>query len=564
MFKFNDLRIGVRIHCITLLTITGYILLSAMSLNNLATTMREDVATKTRHLVESAHSVISEYAARAQTGELTLQQAQQQAIATLKGMRYDGEEYFWINDMHPNMIMHPFRPELSGADISQTKDPMGKALFSEMAQLVKEKGEGTVEYMWPLPGQEKPVDKISYVKGFEPWGWIVGSGVYVHAVDAIVRKELIEVSTISLLLAGGVIAIAVWIAHGISRPISQSQAVMEQLTEGNLTIDVPGLGRKDEIGKMADSIEVFRKQSLQLHEAEARSKALEEQAEAERKRLLNTMADNFERSVQQVIQEVVVSAEQMQQNARNLSRISAQAKEKTVIVAASAQETSITASAVATASEELSASILEISHQVNKSSNISQEATEMSKTIDASMQTLLAQTTRISEVTQFITVIASQINLLALNATIESARAGEAGKGFAVVAGEVKTLASQTRDATDTITTQINDIQNATAAMEHNIQDIAGVIRQMNDHITSIAAAIEEQSTATSEIARNVTESSNAADDVSRNIIIVEQGAEETSSSSVAVLECAENLSNQANALRTKVDEFLVTIRSGN
>jgi methyl-accepting chemotaxis protein len=287
-----------------------------------------------------------------------------------------------------------------------------------------------------------------------------------------------------------------------------------------------------------------------------------EEGRNERKALLDGLAQNFETSVSSVIREVTSSANHMQESAQSLSKIARDSKERALIVAAAATETSQTSAGVASASEELSSAIREISAQTQQSTIITKQATEIVQLVSQSMLALVEQTKNISQVTEFINNVAGQINLLALNATIESARAGDAGKGFAVVASEVKNLAGQTTKASEEIGQQVQSIQDASARTESQVKQIVEVIGQINANISSIAAAVEEQSAATSEIAKNVTGTSEASNEVSRNIAIVEQGAEQTNISSGEVLNTAARLSSQTDMLRQKVNEFLETVKA--
>lgn len=287
-----------------------------------------------------------------------------------------------------------------------------------------------------------------------------------------------------------------------------------------------------------------------------------EEGRQERKELLDKLAENFESSISGVIAEVAASAGEMQHSAESLSNIARNAKEKALIVAAAATETSQTSSGVASASEELSAAIREISVQVQNSGAVTREATTAAQAVSGSMLSLLEQTRSIGQVTEFINNVAGQISLLALNATIESARAGDAGKGFAVVASEVKTLAGQTTKASDDIGQLVQRIQDASSQTERQVKHIVTIIEQISANIAAIAAAIEEQSAATNEIARNITGTSEASNEVSHNIVIVEQGAEQTNVSSTEVLNSAVKLAAQTALLRQKVDEFLETVRT--
>ncbi len=278
--------------------------------------------------------------------------------------------------------------------------------------------------------------------------------------------------------------------------------------------------------------------------------------------VLTQLTADFDSDIRDVITSVAHSTSTMQMNAQKLADVARESKEKTIIVAAAAVQTSQTSSTVAAASEELSASIHEISTQVQRSQQVTQDATKMAQAVNQSMELLLEQTRKISQVTEFIDSVASQINLLALNATIESARAGEAGRGFTVVASEVKNLAGQTTKAAGDISTQVQDIQHASHQAEEQIRNIVSIIGQISSNTASIATAIEQQSAATQEIAKNVIETSAAAEDVSRNITIVEQGSELTNSSSVEVLQSADQLDEQTRQLREKVDAFLRAVHA--
>lgn len=347
----------------------------------------------------------------------------------------------------------------------------------------------------------------------------------------------------------------------VMSPLSALRQCMLVLAKGNPNIEVPGKDRKDEIGEMANSIEVFRQNIIDserltsLQEEERRVKELRAQR-------IEESSLEFEKNVSGVLAELAVSANDMQRSAQTLTLVAQDGKEKAMIVAQASNKASMTSSGVAAASEELSAAIREISTQVQNSSTVTNTASEMAKAVNDAMSVLLQQTASIGEVTNFIQSVADQINLLALNATIESARAGEAGKGFAVVAGEVKNLAGQTSKASGDIAQQVQDIQEASSAAEERIRGIVGKIQEINTNISSIATAIEQQSYATNNIARNVSDTSDAANEVSHNIMILEQGTDQTNASSIEVLQYAQKLALQANQIRVEVSDFLNTVRN--
>lgn len=194
---------------------------------NIRTFMYDAKYVKTRHLVESAWSIVEACAKRARSGEITVQEAQNLARNTLRHMRYDGTEYFWINDTTPKMLMHPIKPEMEQQDLSQTKDPNGKLLFLEMITACQKDGGGFVDYLWPKPGKDKPAPKTSYVKLLPEWGWIVGSGIYVDDVEADIRKILYVILGSMAAATTVALVLSYLLAHSIARPIN---SIAEGLT----------------------------------------------------------------------------------------------------------------------------------------------------------------------------------------------------------------------------------------------------------------------------------------------------------------------------------------------
>jgi methyl-accepting chemotaxis protein len=373
-----------------------------------------------------------------------------------------------------------------------------------------------------------------------------------------------DTRVIILGLAGmGVGVVLAWlIGRGISRPVARMRAAMRALADGNKSVDIPGVGRKDEIGEMADAVQVFKDNMIEadhLREANERQKA---EAEAERKAGMFRLADNFESGVMTVVNSVASQSTEMQSAAQAMTHTAETATQQATAVAASVEEASANVQTVATAAEELSASVLEIGRQVEQSSKIANQAVSEADRTNSTVEGLNHAAQRIGEVVQLIETIAGQTNLLALNATIEAARAGDAGKGFAVVASEVKSLASQTAKATEEIRAQIGDIQGATGQTVEAIRSIGATIRQMSEIATTIASAVEEQGAATREIASNVHQASQGTKDIATNIEGVSRAAGETGAAATQVLNSASELSRHSETLRRDVDTFLATVRA--
>jgi methyl-accepting chemotaxis protein len=362
------------------------------------------------------------------------------------------------------------------------------------------------------------------------------------------------------LLVGAVLA---WlIGRGISRPIVSLTAAMTTLAGGNKTVEIPGVGRKDEIGQMADTVAVFKTSMMEADQLRADNERHKAEAEVERKAGLMRLADGFEAGIKGVVNSIASQATEMQSSAQSLSHTAEEATQQATTVAASVEEASVNVQTVASSAEELSTSVLEIGRQVEQSSKIAGQAVIEADKTNASVEGLNKTAQRIGEVVQLIETIASQTNLLALNATIEAARAGDAGKGFAVVASEVKSLANQTAKATEEIRAQIGDIQGATGQTVEAIHSIGATIRQMSEIATTIASAVEEQGAATREIASNVHQAAQGTRDIATNIEGVSRAATDTGSAATQVLSAAGELSKQSETLRRDVDEFLATVRA--
>lgn len=382
--------------------------------------------------------------------------------------------------------------------------------------------------------------------------------------NALSNQRTISTSLILFGSIGGIIlglALAYFIGRGISKPVVGMVEAMRRLSSDDLDVEIPGHGRKDEIGDMAESVNVFKENAIRVKELDAENKEKEKQAEREKKAMMDSLAQDFEKNVGGVIEAVTSATQQMHGSAEIMTRTATDSSEKSMAVAAAAEEASSNVSNVAAATEELSASISEISRQVSQSADIARGAASDAEQANSKVEGLKLTAEKIGEVVGMITDIAEQTNLLALNATIEAARAGDAGKGFAVVATEVKNLASQTAKATEEISTQISEIQQATNESVDSIKGIVRTISNINDVAVSISAAVEEQGVATQEIAQNVEQAAAGAQDVTMNISSVNQSTQETGAAATEALEVSGALAEQSKQLKSQVEQFLNQIR---
>jgi methyl-accepting chemotaxis protein len=374
-------------------------------------------------------------------------------------------------------------------------------------------------------------------------------------------ESLVMIIAIGSMVLG--IALAWLIGRAISRPVVGLCAGMRELAEGNFQVVLPGLGRGDEVGDMAQAVETFKVKAEEKARAEAEAKTKQDQVAAQqRKADMIKLADSFEGAVGEIIEAVSSASTELEASASTLTATATRAQELTTMVAAASEEASTNVQSVASATEELTSSVNEISRQVQESARIAHEAVGQARKTNDRVGELSKAAARIGDVVELINTIAGQTNLLALNATIEAARAGEAGRGFAVVASEVKALAEQTAKATGEIGQQITSIQEATHESVGAIKEISGTIEKLSEISSTIAAAVEEQGAATQEISRNVQQAAQGTMEVSSNIVDVQQGASETGSASSQVLSAAQSLSSDSNRLKLEVGKFLNTVRA--
>jgi methyl-accepting chemotaxis protein len=382
------------------------------------------------------------------------------------------------------------------------------------------------------------------------------------AAEAEAARERLWLAGLAAAALLASLLIAWLLGRSIARPISRMTAAMTGLAEGKLNTAIPHRDARDEIGAMAQAVQVFKENAIAMRGATAEREALAKQAEADKSAAMRALADAFEGSVGGIVGGVSSAAETMQGAARSLSATAEDANRRAALVSAATGESSGNMRMVAAATEELASSVDEIARQVGLSSEIAGRSVEQARATDGKVQGLSAAAAEIGSVVRLISDIASRTNLLALNATIEAARAGEAGKGFAVVASEVKTLATQTARATEEIGVKVAEMQGATAESVAALRAIGETILEMSRIAGGIAAAVEEQGAATREIARNVQKAADGTERVSENIAGVTAASGETGTAAAGMLGASSALADQATALRHEVGAFLARVRS--
>jgi len=561
--RFRDIQVSLRVHLPTLLALVGLGLILLVVLLSIHTRMMEDRRTKLRNVVEVAAGIAAGLEAKERAGELTREQAQQAARDLITGLRYEGDEYFWINTLgDATLVAHPKRPKDVGKSMWEFKTPDGDHVYRMFVQTATGPGKaGFLSYSQKLPNSDERLEKISYVRQFEPWGWVIGSGLYFTDVEAALWATGWTAGGGIVVVGLLLVAAATLIGRSITVPLAHLVASMKELAGGNLSATVPDRDRRDEIGAMATALETFREnaearlrlEEAQLHEARAR--------EQRAQRIEQTTA-RFEAQVRTLLEDQVQAAVHLRDTAQSLTGMAEDTSVRASTVAAATEQASANVQSVASAAEQLSASLREVSSTAAVSRDIGAEAISRAVHTTELVKGLEGVSQSIGDVVKLISSIAQQTNLLALNATIEAARAGEAGKGFAVVASEVKTLANQTAQATEQIEVQIGEVQRVATETGNAIHAVSDIIRRLEQLSTSVAGAVEQQSIATQEIGRNTVEAVAGTEEVARNVTSIHGGAETTSHAAGNVLSAAQQLTGQAESLRSEVSRFLEEVRA--
>lgn len=543
MKTLRNMSISRRLWLILVVAVVMLLTLGLLMLRQIHGDLYQAKAQKTQHVVETAAGILTYYQGLEAAGTLSREAAQQQALNTVRGLRYDQNDYFWINDLGPKMIMHPANPKLDGQDLSGIRDPDGFALFNEMVTLAKAQGAGIIDYRWPKPGASEPVEKTSYIQLFKPWGWVIGSGVYIDDMQNEFMRQLRDASLLGLGIALIMTLLVALIARSISRPLQEAVDAMSMIASGesDLTRRLDTHGR-DEVTQLGEHFNRFTgKLQGVIGQLQGAAHALGQSAV-----------------------DVGSNANQAQQHSEQQS---AQMEQ----VATAINEVTYAVQDVARNAEQASSEMRDAQQRATQGQHSIhgslQQIDQLSGTIDEAVQviqTLASQSTRIGSVLEVIRSIAEQTNLLALNAAIEAARAGEQGRGFAVVADEVRLLAQRTQQSTAEIQSMIEHLQGqseaavkaidaSSAASRQTIEQAneAGVsldaISQALHNLTalnaSIASATLQQSHVVEEINRNVTETA----DLSRQTA---SAAQQSSNAGVAL-----------NQLREQLDRLLGQFR---
>jgi len=540
--KLTNLAVATRMRLLIGMMLFGLVALCAVSLGSLRSTMMEDRKVQTKHLVESGASILKHFHALAQAGSMPEADAKKAATEALRAVRYDANNYLFVVGTDHHYVLLPPKPEMEGRDASGLKDTNGKQIILEIVK-AGAAGGGFIDYWYPKPGGTEALPKVSYALGFAPWGWVIGTGIYVDDVDQEFRTIALILGGISLVLLA-IMGLFGWrISESVTGQLGgepqKATAVMRQAADGDLTTDI-GATRE---GSMLSA--------------------------------LSTMM----RALRRMVGEINDGANQLVGNADHISRVSSQVadaaerqSDATAAMAAAMEELTVSSSHISASARETERNAQESMRLAAEGSNRVGEAVgairKMSETVIGASERIRALEERIGEVSSIANVIkeiAGQTNLLALNAAIEAARAGEQGRGFAVVADEVRKLAERTSSATTEIEQMITGIQgdtgNAVSAMNAALPEVdqgIALASLASEALGAIESGAREALARAHEIADATHEQSAASTSIAQQVEEISHMVENTSANIRGAAEAAVNLERIAGGLKEQIARFRV------
>ncbi|WP_233151643.1 methyl-accepting chemotaxis protein [Pelomonas sp. KK5] len=511
----GKMMLATRLRVAVGLVLLGFIGLIALLSAHSADSLMDVRMLTTVDQVKSAAAIVRDFQSRAKSGALSEAEAQAQAAAAVGKIRYSGSEYIWINDLRPTMVMHPIKPEMNGKDVSANKDPNGKAVFIEAVNTVKAGGgSGFFDYLWPKPGASEPVPKRSYVQLFEPWGWVLGSGVYVDDVAAVVRKDA-RMTLILVAIAGVAALVGVELfVRSLRRRLGTMREAVHAVASGDLSGHVEP-GSADEIGLVLAEVAAMKQRLADLV-----------------------------RGIREATESIGVASGEVALGSQDLSA-------RTEQTASNLQQTS--------------ASMQELTQQVRHSSDAAQQTNALADTaagqarqgaavmheVVATMDGIAASSKRISDITAVIDGVAFQTNILALNAAVEAARAGEQGRGFAVVANEVRTLAQRSAQAA-------REIKALIAESSERVDAGARQVSRGGQSMSEILSAVQRVSSTVNEISEASIGQSDGIAQVNQAVANLDSMTQQNAALVEQTAAAAESLKQQAAVLGEMVKVFKV------
>ena len=544
MKTLRSMSISRRLSLILVVSVAMLLVLGLLMLRQIHGDLYQAKAEKTRHVVQTAVGVLAYYQGLEAAGSMTREAAQQQALQVVRGLRYDKDDYFWINDLGPRMVMHPVNAKLNGQDLSGIRDPDGFAVFNEMVTLARAKGAGPVDYRWPKPGAEEPVAKTSYIQLFQPWGWIIGSGVYVDDVQAEFTRQVRDASLAGLGIAALLAALVWLIARSIAQPLREAVQAMGNIASGesdlSRRLDTHG---RDEITHLGEYFNRFNgKLQGVVGQLQGTAHALAQSA--------SHVGDNAGAAQQRSAQQSL----QMDQVATAVNEVTYAVQD----VAKNAEQ----------AADEMRTAQQQVQHGQQAIHGSLQQIDRLSGTIEQAervIRDLAGHSTKIGGVLEVIRSIAEQTNLLALNAAIEAARAGEQGRGFAVVADEVRLLAQRTAQSTAEIQTMIEHLQSqsdaAVKAIDTSSEASRQTVEQAREAGTSLDAishALHTLAALNTSIASATLQQSHVVEEINRNVLDTAGLSQQTAEAALQSSDAGATLARLSEEVEVLLRQFKV------
>ena len=534
----------------------------------------------------------SEYAA-AQAGQQSEETAKAHAMQRLGALRYNAGDYFWINDMHPRMIMHPIKPELNDKDLTDFKDPDGKHFFVEMVEVAQRDGAGFVAYNWPKPGKDAPQPKLSYVSKFTPWGWVIGTGVYVDDLNAMFMAQL---KTEGAMVLGAItlcLVVSLAIGKKLARSISDMSVTMEQLAAGRLDTPINTEQQAHELERMTRALLIFQREAIEKIEIEAaaraerdhgetlRRQAAEDAIEAERKRVTASfgtalarlagkdlsyrLEDEVPEAYQKLRADFNLALVEMESAIRRVRSSADTIAVGTQQITAASDDLSRRTEQQASSLEESTAAMHEFATAVNNTADSSTKTQDIitsakvdavssieivKKTVDA-MAGIMNSSQQIGRIIGVIDEIAFQTNLLALNAGVEAARAGDSGRGFAVVATEVRALAQRSADAAK----EIKELISKSSTEVANGVKLVGATGEAFDRIKQQISTIDG---GIADIAGQAIDQASTLKQVNTAMSEIDQTTQQNAAMAEQATAACHSLAQESGRLADMVAEFIV------
>jgi len=536
----NHLKIKYKLFLITAVTLVGMLILAALSIQTLESALLDDQKKRIQYLVETSHSILEHFHGLQLANKMSIEDAQNAAKATINDLRYeDAQQYYWINDMQHRVIMHPTKPSLNGQDMSNNQDSKGKYHWREMVNTVKSDGEGFVDYYFQNPAKDnKARRKISYVKGFQPWGWVVGTGIYLDYLEDTVFKNITDSALIIVLI----IAFSVLVAWLVSTNIVTSiqnlhQAILKTSENKDLTQTIQ-MDNADEVGEIAKAFNTMTSSFREIvHNILEHADQVKAQTQS-----LDNIAHRTNQGVKQQYQDTEQVVSSTTQMAANIADV--------------ANNATNAANSAQNASTNTKNSLNHVKEAIGIINLLEGDITHAATTIN----TLEAHATEIGQIVDVIRGIAEQTNLLALNAAIEAARAGEQGRGFAVVADEVRALANKTQESTTHIQTSIEALQDSTHTavnvMTKGSERIVETVEKSTlagETLGSTEQEINRISGQLMQVAANTEQQSAVAEDIQHRISSVSEVASSTSGDASETQTITKTVSNYVEEMQREL-----------